>query len=72
MTMIPKAVVRLYEGEWFSEGRVTKIDEGGKVTVDFSDWVEAFEPSALRLTYLLYQEVWVVDRRGEIITDFRD
>jgi hypothetical protein len=70
-TIDTEAVVRLYEGEWFSEGRVTKI-ENGLVTVDFCDWVERFEAGALAVEYPLYQEVWVVCRRGEIVADFRD
>lgn len=71
MTMEPSAVVRLYdEGDWFSEGRVTKIEDG-RVTVDFADWMEEFDGSDLQLSYMLFQEVWVVVRRGTITVDFR-
>lgn len=63
--------VRIYEGEWFSEGHIKVISPEG-VTVDFMDWVQRFQPTDLVANYIYFQEVWVVTGNGEMLADFRD
>lgn len=63
--------VRVYEGEWFSEGRITAI-EGGRVTVDFLDWIQVYEVHELRIEYILFNEVLCASpNAGIILEDFR-
>ena len=63
--------VHLYEGEWFNEGRVTSVDAEG-VVVDFCDWVQRYQPSELKVSYIFYRKILVVSGKGEIVSDFRD
>jgi hypothetical protein len=63
--------VRIYDGEWFSEGRVKSIADDG-ITVDFLDWVQRFQPDNLRADFIYFQEVWVVTGGGEMLADFRN
>jgi len=62
--------VRIYEGDWFSEGHIKSIADEG-ITVDFMDWVQRFQPGELKLDIIYFQEILVVTGVGEILVDYR-
>jgi hypothetical protein len=69
--MVLDAVVRIYEGEWFSEGRVIEIADDF-VLVDFSDWKQRYAKSELKVEHIFYQTIWIATREsGQTIEDFR-
>lgn len=49
--------VRLYEGAWFIEGRVIKLD-GNLVDVDFNDWIQQYPAADLVERFRDLQIFW--------------
>lgn len=66
-----KEPVRVYEDDWFNEGKITEIS-GDFVLVDFLDWKQLYHRTELRVCYVFFKKVWVADGPGETVEDFRD
>jgi hypothetical protein len=63
--------VRFYEGQWFSEGRVTTIENDSAI-VDFMDWKQRYKLTELRETYIHFARVFVAIGPGVVVEDFRN
>ena len=65
-------LVRVYEGEWFCEGRIKAIC-GDRVTVDFVDWIQEYADHELRVEYIFFKRVLTANPlAGVIVEDYRD
>jgi hypothetical protein len=62
--------VRLYEGEWFTEGKVVSVLDD-IVIVDYCDWKQQYKLSELRTEYIFYVEVIIPTAPGTTIVDYR-
>jgi len=62
--------VRVYEGEWYNEGRVVEL-HSTYVIVDFLDWKQQYSLSELQIAYIHYKRVWVSIAQGVTTEDFR-
>jgi len=63
--------VRVYYGEWFSEGRISAIEEG-HVVVDFLDWVQKYRTDEITVEWIMYARVLTAKpSSGVIVADYR-
>ena len=62
--------VRVYDGEWYSEGRIIEIHDT-KILVDFMDWIQQYDAAELQERYIYYQRVLIPTSTGITVEDFR-